>query len=106
MFVDEKTGQLSFVEPKKEFNKNSRLWQKFLTFHNSNPHIYEKYKEEILKAIQSGREIYSISIITEHNRWDKKYRINNNHAAYYSRIFIEENPQYSGFFKIRPIKEV
>ena len=105
MFVDEKTGQLSFIEPQPQFDKGTRLWQEFLKFHAANPHIYEHYKEEILKAIQSGRDVYSISIITEHNRWDKSFRISNNHRAYYARMFVEENPQYISFFRFRPIKQ-
>ncbi|CAB4133894.1 hypothetical protein UFOVP264_59 [uncultured Caudovirales phage] len=104
-YCDEKTGQLSFVPLEASYNKNTRLWREFLEFHSSNPHIYANYKSEILKAIDSGRKVYSISMITEQNRWDRKYSINNNHRAYYARLFIEEHPQYQGFFRLRPIKE-
>jgi hypothetical protein len=103
-YCDEKTGQLSFMPMRSGFDKSTRLWKEFLEFHKNNPHIYENYKQEILSAISSGRELYSISMITEHNRWDKKFRISNNHRAYYARLFIEENPQYKGFFRLRPIK--
>ena len=104
-YCDEKTGQLSFTPMQPSFDKTTRLWKEFLDFHKDNPHIYANYKEEILKAIDSGRRGYSISIITEHSRWDRKYKISNNHRAYYARLFIEENPQYQGFFRLRPIKE-
>jgi len=104
MYCDEKTGQLSFTEPKIVFNKETRLWKNFLEFHTANPHIYEYYKEKIHKAVQSGRDVYSIQLITEENRWEKRYRISNNHTAYYARLFIEENPQYKSFFKLRPVK--
>lgn len=104
MYCDEKTGQISFIEPSVEFNKETRLWREFLSFHESNPHVYEQYKNETIEAIANGREAYSSKLITEHNRWDRKFKISNNHTAYYARIFIEENPQYENFFRLRPIR--
>ncbi|HWY79567.1 MAG TPA: hypothetical protein VNW29_04365 [Candidatus Sulfotelmatobacter sp.] len=104
MFCDEKTGQFYLVPPHIKFEKKSRLWEQFLEFHENHPEIYENYKNEILKAINQGREIYSISIITEHHRWDRRYKISNNHRAYYARIFVEEFPEYKNFFKFKSIK--
>jgi hypothetical protein len=106
MFIDEKTGQMSFVEPRPQFDKSTRLWKEFLDYHSAHPEVYEHYKLEILNAIASGRDLYSSKIINEHNRWDRNYKISNNHTAYYARIFVEENPQYKGFFRFRPIKQV
>lgn len=105
VFTDKKTGQLSFFELSEHFDKSTRLWQEFMDFHTNNPCIYERYKEEIVKAINDGREMYSISIITEHHRWDKKYKMSNNHRAYYARLFIEDHPEYKSFFRLRPIKQ-
>ncbi len=106
MFVDEKSGQLSFFESPAMFNKDTRLWREFLQFHSANPQIYEDYKKSIFEAIHLGRKNYSISLLTEHNRWDRSYKISNNHRAYYARMFVEENPQYKSFFRLRPIKGI
>lgn len=105
MFCDEKTGQMSFLTPEPKFDKTSRLWKDFLIFHETHPEVYEKYKEEIINALMSGRELYSVQVIMENNRWDGRRKINNNHATYYARLFIEENPQYKGFFRLRSIKK-
>lgn len=93
-----------FIDPKPEFDKSGGLWEEFLEFHNSHPEVYETFKKEIFEAIQRGSEVSSIQLMTEHGRWRSGYKINNNHSAYYSRIFIEENPQYKSFFRIRKLK--
>lgn len=104
MYCCEKTGQLSFVEPMTECPKNTRLWRKFLEYHSANPNVYEFYKQQTLEAINSGRELYSSKAINEYARWNSDYRVGNNYTAYYARLFIEDHPQYKGFFKLRAIK--
>jgi hypothetical protein len=105
MFCDEKTGQMSFVAPAPKFDKTSRLWQEFLIFHKNHPEVYEKYKQEIIDAFRSGKDLYSVQVIMENNRWNERRKIKNNHAPYYARLFIEENPQYKGFFRLRSVKK-
>lgn len=105
MFVDKKTGQLSLFEVKEDCDKNTRLWKEFMAFHNKHPHIYESFKERIFEAIKEGRDLYAMQTITENDRWDKKFRISNNHAAYYARLFIEDFPDYKSFFRLRPIRK-
>lgn len=105
IFCDEKTGQYSFVPPSEKFDKTSRLWKDFLIFHKSHPEIYEEYKLSILGAVKQGRDIYSIYAIRENDRWNRRRIINNNHAPYYARLFIEEYPEYKSFFRLRKIKK-
>ncbi len=105
MYVDEKTGQMTFIEPLVEYDKETRLWREFLQFHNENPHIYGQYKAETMKILSTGREVQSFSLITECHRSEKRFKISNNHTAYYARLFIEEFPQYKAFFKLRPVKK-
>lgn len=104
-FCDEKTGQYSFLPPQDRFDKTSKLWQEFLTFHKNHPEIYVEYKLSILDALREGRNIYSIYAIRENDRWTTKRRINNNHAPYYARLFIEEYPEYKSFFRLRATKK-
>jgi len=105
VFCDEKTGQMSFITPQTRFEKTSRLLQEFLNFHENHPEVYEEYKKDILDAFNSGRNLYSIYVVRENNRWSTKRKISNNHAPYYARLFIEEYPEYKSFFRLRPIKK-
>lgn len=104
MFCDEKTGQLNFLSPQPMFDKTSKLWQEFLDFHGKHPEVYEDFKKDIINAFRSGRKLYSVYVVKENNRWNSKRKINNNHTPYYTRLFIEEYPEYKSFFRLRCIK--
>jgi hypothetical protein len=105
MYCDHETGQYYLFEYKPSFKKESKGWKKFLRQHHRNPHIYDTYKSLILNEIASGRDKYAICFVTERARWDNKFKISNNHKPYYSRIFVEEFPQYEGFFDFRPLSQ-
>jgi hypothetical protein len=34
---------------------------------------------------------------------DEDFKINNNHRAYYARLWMREHPQYDGFFRTRRV---
>ena len=34
---------------------------------------------------------------------DLSFKINNNHAPYYARHFMEQNPEHKGFFRTRRV---
>lgn len=108
LYCDERTGQFAFVKPIVLENKDSRIWREFLSFHRQHPEIYEHLKCKCFDAIREGRSKISIQLLIEIHRWIdpnvKIKRINNNHAACYARIFLEEYPQYRGFFELRKIK--
>ena len=81
---------------------------KFHEFHEANPEIYDLIKHFAMIAIKSGREHYGMQSVIERVRWHttvetdgSPYKVNNNHAAYYTKLFNEEFPQYAGFFRTR-----
>lgn len=105
MFVDEH-GQYSFTEPPQPNPKNTRLWREFLEFHNAHPEVFHVFEAEVMRAVNEGREKYSIYIIREEVRWKlrKRYKFSNSFAPYYARIFIEKYPALKGLFTLRPLR--
>lgn len=91
--------------------QNSRLKQKFLDFHESNPHVYELVELFTFQVIDSGYHHYSINSIFERIRWHTNietnqtdFKLSNNHRAYYARHFMEKNPEYAGFFRTKKLR--
>ena len=108
--------QLSFF-PKGEFlrkdvyPKDTRLWNEFMKFHTNHPEIYDYFGRAVNEAKGKGMKSIGAQQIFEYMRWycqvdkkDRTYRINNNHFAYYARLFILKNPEYDGFFELRKLK--
>ena len=83
---------------------------KFPPYHNDNPHIYTAFKKYTLEAINRGYKNFSAEFIFNIIRWETgisgndKFKINNNYKAFYSRLFMNDNKQYNGFFRIRRSK--
>lgn len=80
----------------------------FNQYHQENPIIWEKFKELTFKAIEKHFKNYSAKGIFELIRWHTKgdiksdgLKINNNYTADYARMFMNEFPQYKGFFRTR-----
>ena len=83
-----------------------------ISYMQKNRHIWEAYQKYCLKIVSQGaRRIGSKAIIEllRYNEsggdWDKyeDYKINNNYASYFSRIFIEKYPEHKNLFSFRAI---
>ncbi len=90
---------------------SSQLLLDFTLFHLANPHVYELFKKFTFQAIKSGREHFGVGAIWERLRWEtqietvnEEYKLNNNHRAYYARMFMNDFPTHSGFFRTRKVK--
>lgn len=90
----------------------NRLEAKWREYHAKNPEVYDLIELYAFKAIAAGRTQYGVQSILEMVRWHKDMRIapdedgfklSNNHAAYYARLFHTKNPKYAGFFKTRTV---
>ena len=85
--------------------------ENFLEFHQANPHVYELFKKYCNAAVKAGRSNYSVSSIFERIRWfqdietrdDLGFKLNNNHRAYYARMYQLQHPNRSGFFRTRTL---
>ena len=63
------------------------------------------------QAINSGKKKLSAWLIINRIRWEttvvtsgEDFKISNDYIAYYARLFMHKNPEYSGFFNIKPMK--
>ena len=69
-----------------------------IAYHKANPQIYAMFKRFTNEAIRSKRPRYSSKMIIERIRWetmikaDKGYKISNDMTAFYSRLWMLENP--------------
>lgn len=83
----------------------------FNKFNEANPHIYDAFEEQALKAIGKGREKISAKLIINWIRWneflkssDKNFRINDAYQSYYARHFIKKNPEHEDVFNLRKLR--
>jgi len=83
---------------------------KFANYDANNPAIYEGFIKYSLELIKAGKTKISAYLIFERMRWEAAisvnldgYKLNNNFRPYYARKFMEEFPQYAGYFTLRQV---
>lgn len=93
--------------------KNTRLWNKFMRFHQANPHVYQIFKNTMIEAKEKGFNNIGIGFLAEVIRWNTNiktfgdlYKIGNTYRAYYARLLMHDNPDYKGFFRTRRVKRI
>lgn len=89
-------------------NTMSNLKYKWWDFHKKNPQVYELVEHFTFEVIKRGFKNYSIKSVFERIRWHTdvettgvKFKLSNNHTAYYARLFMVKNPDYEGFFRTK-----
>jgi myosin-crossreactive antigen len=86
----------------------------FWVFHIENPRIYELFDKYTRYAVRKGRTKFGVSVIIEQIRWYTTivtesadgFKINNDHRAYYARLWMRNNPGHAGLFRTRKTKGV
>jgi hypothetical protein len=83
----------------------------FNKFNKENPHVYQAFERESLKAIEKGREKISAKLIINWIRWneflnssDLNFKINDAYQSYYARLFVARHPQYYDKFDFRKLR--
>ena len=99
--------------------EQGELWERscspealrFEVWHQQNPEVYRLFKRFAGEGIRAGRKHLGTNMIIERIRWYSAvettgdiYKINNNFAPYYARMFMKDFPQYDGFFRTRKSK--
>lgn len=81
--------------------------RRFAIYHAKNPHVYTLFKKFAFAAAAEKRQ-YSADAVLHRMRWftdiettGDPFKINNNYAAYYARLFMSDFPQHEGFFRTR-----
>ena len=84
------------------------LAARFNEYDESNPHVWELFKQFTRDAYKAGHGRFSAQAIIERIRWKTsvetrggEFKINNDFAACYARKFHQENPHLDGFFRTR-----
>jgi hypothetical protein len=85
----------------------SKLEDRWLAFHVANPEVYETICKICQSILDAGEDHWSIAGVWEQLRLErlvkvrmaKKIRLPNNHRAYYARLWLEDHPNHSGFFR-------
>lgn len=84
---------------------------KFVDYHERNPHIFEAFCKRTFEALERGHKHIGAQMIIEVLRWYTRvsaegdaFKINNNYAAYYSRMFEAKYPQHKGVFRTRRLR--
>lgn len=75
------------------------------------PAIWKEFKDLTFRLITKGITHYGAKAICEVIRFHKiidhqdyEFKVNNNFTAGYARKFMEQYPEYEGFFETRKIK--
>lgn len=82
-----------------------------IAYHKANPQIYAMFKRFTNEAIRSKRPRYSSKMIVERIRWETMikaehgYKISNCMTAFYSRLWMLENPTKKLFNTKRSIMD-
>lgn len=92
-----------------EFRFPERLEAAFLRFHEDNPAVYDFLVAAVRRWKRGGHAHGSIRMFWELARFEfcqtvnseSKFRLNNNHHAFYSRLIMEREPDLAGFFETR-----
>jgi len=94
----------------KELNGKT-IAEGFAEFHQGNPHVYEAFEEQCLKAIDKGRKKLSAKLIINWIRWneflrtsDQNFRINDAYQSYYGRMFAAKWTEYAHLFEFRKLR--
>lgn len=89
-------------------------------FHEANPHVYQlfcRFTYEVIDAqIERGeRARFGAKAVFERLRFEalktkqtwggRRYVLNNNHTAYYARMFHRDHPHLGPVFELRKTKE-
>jgi hypothetical protein len=89
------------------------IQERFLLFHEANPHVYEALRYLALElVIKKSRTHYSINGLFEVLRWhhhmatadlNSDYKLNNDYRSRYARMLMEKVPRLVEFFELRAL---
>ena len=84
--------------------------EKFLAFHEENPHVYQQLCGLAWSAHYAGLRRIGIKRLFEVLRWEHslkttgdEFKLNNNYTSFYARLIEDENPELAGIFEKRKV---
>lgn len=88
--------------------------ERFEEFHAANPQVYTEFCNIVSELQARGIKRFGVDIVWGKLRYDHavavnhtggRYRLNNNHRAYYSRMWLKDHPLDEFFFDTRRLAE-
>jgi hypothetical protein len=90
---------------------DTTLQQKFERFHQQNPHVYRHIISLVREARANGVRRIGMSLIIDRIRWDHliqtkgdTFKINQNYASRYTRLLLDEHPEWEDMFETRSLR--
>lgn len=84
------------------------LVRKFANFHRNNPGVWVLFQEYTTKYRAASMDLVGASLITSQIRWfhkverrDADFKLNNNFAAAYARMYQKKYPEHEGMFRYK-----
>lgn len=84
-----------------------RIWWEY---HKKNPQVWKLFEHYTFQVINRGYKHYGAKGVMERIRWHTdvettgdRFKVSNNHTAYYARYFHHMHPEHDGFFRTRDI---
>lgn len=74
----------------------------------SSPDVWREFETLALRLASEGKKAGAVDILAR-VRWERQveqrleFKVNNNDAPYYARIFALKHPQHKGFFEFRKV---
>jgi len=94
--------------PSARSKKKESILQKFIRFHQRNPHVYKLIVDISMSMKRSGVHKFGMKGVFEYMRWQysmqtqgERYKLNNVFTALYARLIMECEPGLKGFFETR-----
>lgn len=81
----------------------------FIAAHTESPDVWLTFERIALGLIGAGKKAGSIDILGR-ARWEthieggREWKVNNNYAPYYARIFAAKYPEHKDFFEFRKVR--
>ena len=91
--------------------KDATLRERFESFHNANPKVYAELRRLAQILVAKGHKKIGMQMLFEQMRWQwfeqtidtSGFKLNNDYAAYYSRLLMDNEPELAGVFPIRSV---
>jgi hypothetical protein len=87
------------------------IQERFLEYHQKNPHVYTSLVGYARRAKQQGFDKYAIDTLYEVLRWYTQietsgtdYKLCNDFRSRYARLIMQQEPDLANFFDLRELR--
>lgn len=101
----------TWAEPKQLSLMADPLDVRFVEFHHSNPHVYERLVELAYEWLNAGHDYCSIDMLCHHLRFEQgiktqgdSFKVNNSFTSRYARLISANHPSLSPLFRTRSLR--